>query len=226
MELRTFRSPRGRKIMLNCRPGTNDAMMAESSLDQDEYGLRSLELTGVAVDVGAHIGMVTIGLLKDNDHLRVLAVEPVAENVALLLENAALNDVADRVTVLEGAAAKPTAKTVTIAYDFRGGEMQDMHRFVGNQPMPEGTRQTTKTVPAITLPFLVRQAGGAIDLLVTDCEGGEYDLLQGAALAKVAHIRGEYHDGWARLEKALAATHDVGRTGDDDAFGGFRATLR
>lgn len=226
MPVREFRSPRGRKIMLNCREGTNDAMMAESALDQDEYGLRAFEVTGVAVDVGAHIGMVTIGLLKDNPNLRVLAVEPIAANVALLLENAALNDVSERVTVLEGAAAKPTAKTVTIAYDFRGGETQDMHRFVGNQPMPEGTQQTTKSVPAITLPLLVRQAGGTIDLIVTDCEGGEYDLLQGTSLAKVDTIRGEYHDGYERLAKALQPTHKVERVGEDDAFGGFRATLR
>jgi FkbM family methyltransferase len=226
MELRTFRSPRGRKIMLNCRPGTNDAMMAESSLDQDEYGLRSLELTGVAVDVGAHIGMVTIGLLKDNDHLRVLAVEPVAENVALLLENAALNDVADRVTVLEGAAAKPTAKTVRISRGIPGAGDSDMHRFVGTSRLDPGAALIETTVAAITLPFLVRQAGGTIDLLVTDCEGGEYDLLQGTALAKVAHIRGEYHDGFPRMQKQLAATHDCEMVREDVGCGGFRATLR
>lgn len=222
-----FRTPHGHAVRLRCRPGTNDAMMGESSILQDEYQLKQVELgTGVAVDVGAHIGMVAIALALDHPQARILAVEPVPENIQLMRENLDLNGVADRVTIMEGAAAGPTQRSVEIAYNFEGGEQERMHRFIGNQAMPAGARQTVITVPAVRLRDLLKAAGGHIDLLVTDCEGGEHALLAGTGLAHVDDIRGEYHMGWAALAQQLAATHDAEQISGSDGSGGFVARRR
>lgn len=224
IEERSFRTPRGRTVRLLVRPGTNDAMMAESSLVEDEYGLRGVELSdGWAVDVGAHIGMVTAGILIDNPACRVIAVECVPDNLELLRRNLELNGVDGRAVVIRGAVADGKADNVQISYDFRGGEMESMHRFVANQSMPDGTTATSITVPAIPLPFLVRKAGGHISLLVTDCEGGEYGLFAGKGLGAVAEIRGEYHDGFPRLRELLRKTHDVEQTRGGEGSGGFVA---
>jgi len=225
-EEREFRTPHGKPVRLLCRPGTNDQMMAYSCLDEDEYRLRDIPagtLT-LAADVGAHIGMVAIGLALDHPGARVLAVEPLPANIALLEENAHRNGVGDRVTVIWGAASR-TKGNVDIAWSFAGDEAADMHRFVGNQPMAAGTKQETLTVPGVTLASLVTT--GALDLLVTDCEGGEYDLLAGkTAKARVREIRGEYHGGFTRLEGLLADTHDVEAIGGTASFGGFIARAR
>lgn len=227
-ELRNFRTPAGQSAVLLCRPGTNDRMMAESALDGDEYGLAEERLAaGVAVDVGAHIGMVSIGLALDNPQARIIAVEPVPENVAILRRNLDLNGLGPhRVTIVEAAAARPNVRTVPIAYRFTGGELEDMHRFVANQPMPHGAGLLRVEVPGVTLAQLVKLAGGEVSLLVTDCEGGEYDLLRGRALGDVVRIVGEYHDGFARLAQLLAGTHHTWRLGDDEGFGGFVAQRR
>lgn len=227
MDTRDYRTPRGNTARLFVRPGTNDGMMAESSLVDDEYGLASLDLDfGTAVDVGAHIGQVAVGLALDYPNLRVLAVEPVPENVELLRKNIEANGVADRVEVVVGAAASAKATKVSIAYAFEGGELETMHRFVGNQAMPTGTRSAVVDVPAVPLSELVRRAGGTIALLVTDCEGGEYGLLSGTPLRAVLEIRGEYHDGYARLARQLERTHDVEQRSGSDGFGAFVARLR
>lgn len=228
VESREYRTPKGRRVRLWVRPRTNDAMMSESSLNEDEYRLADVALgDAAAIDVGSHIGQVAIGLALDNPAARIFALEPVPENVELLRRNLVENDLVDRVTVLAGATATKSRSQVEIAYDFSGGEIASMHRYVGNQPMPDGTGSTTISVPGYTLPDLMALAGGPVALIVTDCEGGEYALLRpGTALRHVAEVRGEYHDGFARLVAQLDKTHDVERLAGGDGFGSFVARLR
>jgi FkbM family methyltransferase len=229
-ERELFRTPHGKAIRLECREGTNDAMMARSSLDEDEYRLGDIPAGTLttAVDVGAHIGMVAIGLALDHPDCMVQAVEPIPANVDILKANIARNGVEDRVRVVWGAASR-NAQQVDVAWAFEGGDAADMHRFVGNQPMAPGTRQKTVTVPGITLNGLITPTG--IDLLVIDCEGGEYELFAGkTAVAMktkrlVREIRGEYHGGFTRLE-ALLESHEVVPIGGASTFGGFIARVR
>lgn len=230
-EEREFRTPKGTAVRLHCRPNTNDQMMAYSALNEDEYGLGSIQsdTLSLAADIGAHIGMVAIGIALDHPRCDVIAVEPLAENVRLLESNARLNGVADRIEIIHGAASK-TSASVTIAWDFEGHEAAEMHRYVGNQPMPSGTVQQTAQVPGVTLASII--PARTLDLLVTDCEGGEYELLAGKtpaakrAKARVREIRGEYHGGFDKLTDLLTATHTVCRTRGDDATGGFVAQLK
>ena len=230
-EEREFRTPHGKSMRLLCREGTNDQMMAYSCLDEDEYRMRDIPRGTLkrAADIGSHIGMVAIGLALDHPNCKVTAVEPIPANLALLEENVRRNGVEDRVTVIWGAASK-SASSVDIAWAFHGNDAADMHRFVGNQPMAAGTKQEVVTVPGITLAAIVGDL--PLDLLVTDCEGGEYDLLGGTAKyakdarARVREIRGEYHGGYDKLEKLLAATHDVEPLGGSSSFGGFVAKAK
>jgi FkbM family methyltransferase len=227
-ELHSFVTPRRAPVNLLCRPGTNDQMMANSALTEDEYDLKSVYIAGVAVDVGAHLGMVAIGLAIDNPDARVIAVEAIPENVELMHENIALNGLSDRVTVISGAATR-VKQLVRIAYDFAGSDLADMHRFIGNQPMPPGTKQKIIDAQPVTLSMLTHEP---VDLLVIDCEGAEYDLFAGMTKSaldtklRVREIRGEYHRGYNEFVELLSATHEVTQIGGDRWVGGFIARVK
>lgn len=194
----TFRTPRGRSVSLSYREDTNDYNALRSCLDEDEYRLAELTLTGTALDVGAHIGGVTIALALDNPDLRVVAIEAVPPNVVLLRENVERAGVADRVTVIEAAAG--TGKTATIQWAFEGDEAATHHAFIGNALLPttDLSRNRSEQVPVVTLAALVA-AHGPFSFAKVDCEGCEYDFLRGKALANVAMIRGEEHHGVLQL---------------------------
>ena len=190
----TFRTPRGRSVTLSYRADTNDYNTLRSCLDEDEYRLADLHLDGTALDVGAHIGGVTVALAIDNPDLHVVAIEAVPPNVALLRENVERNGLSDRVTIVPAAAGK--GKTAIIRWAFEGNESADHHAFIGNAVMPESDLRIAhrERVPVVSLAALVAEHG-PISFAKIDCEGCEYDFLRGKALSQVAIIRGEEHHG-------------------------------
>ena len=192
-----FTTPRGNSAVMECRPDTNDEMVCYSILTEDEYGFRPLHLTGTALDIGAHIGAATVALALDNPELRVIAVEPVPDNIILLARNVEANGLSDRVSIIEGAAGRGPQR---VGWDFRARKKADitaasMHRYIGNQRMPKGTRAAEITVPGYTLAKLVKLAGGAVSLVKIDCEGCEHGWFSGPALEHVERIHGEVHQG-------------------------------
>jgi FkbM family methyltransferase len=214
----TFRTPRGRTVVLSYREETNDYNVLRSCLDEDEYGLRELDLTGTALDIGAHIGGVTIALAVDNPELRIVAVEAVPPNVELLRENATRAGVEDRVTVLHAAAGEGT--TATVRWAFAGNYVADHHAFIGNAVMPETTESgAAELLDVRTLDSLVAEFG-PFTFAKVDCEGCEYPFLVGEGLESCALIRGEEHYGPLDLPG-----FDVTYT-QDNAPRGFSAVRR
>jgi tRNA G46 methylase TrmB len=92
--LEQFRTPRGRAASLYVREGTADHNNVYSCLNEDEYRLTDLDLgEGVALDIGAHIGGVTIALALDNPQAHIIAVEALGANVEVLRANVETNGV-------------------------------------------------------------------------------------------------------------------------------------
>ena len=150
---------------------------------------------------------MTFSLLADNPDLRVVAVEPIEENCDLIRETARLNGWSDRVDVL--CAAVGPGETADIAFDYIGDDFVHHNRFIGGMAWmaPEGHQ--TVTVPAVNVSGLL-DTYGPIALIVTDCEGGEWELFRDPAIGQVPHIIGEWH--WAspeKLRKALGPTHEL-----------------
>lgn len=215
----TFHTPRGRSVTMNYRTDTNDWNTLNACMTEDEYRLAELDLTGTALDIGAHIGGVTISLALDNPDLRVVAVEAVPPNVDLLRENVERNGLSERVTVLHAAAGE--GKTATIRWAFEGNESADHHAFIGNAVMPESnlTVHRSEKVDVRTLASLVREFG-PFSFCKIDCEGCEYPFLTGKALADVALIRGEEHYGSLDLP-GFDVTYE-----QDNAPRGFQAVRK
>lgn len=217
-------SPRGNPGILYVRDGTSDLSIGLSTFSNDwargddEYRLRDLTVDGVFVDVGAHVGSVALAVLLDNPNATAILVEPVVENMAIAREAIHANGFeATFVTAAVGGTK------VTIGAD----DVDD--RYVANLA---GHGGPTFRVERVTLPQLVRMAGGRIAALKVDCEGGEWELLRSKAVAKVDRIFGEWHGhtqtelGPQRLHRLLDATHEITDVTDAGGVGLFWAVRR
>jgi FkbM family methyltransferase len=223
-----LRTPRGNPAVMQARDDTSDLSVIGSSFAGvagsglvDEYHLASLHITGRFVDVGAHVGSVTVAVLLDNPEATAICVEPIPENVAVLRENLELNGLTDRATVIEGAVG-----TSLVHYKWTGTEHLETNRYISNgagivfgQDWPHEELVVREVTLAELLPC---------EAMKLDCEGGEWALFTQRGIAKVPLIFGEYHGdpGPAGVTKALGKSHDVTFGQIDAMAGAFRAVLR
>ena len=204
-------SPRGNPGWIAIREDTSDLSVVLSTLSNswqvgdDEYHLAGLHVDGVFLDVGAHIGTVSLAVLLDNPNATAILVEPLVENIELIEATIEKNGL--RARVLQGAVGTTEVRI--------GRNHND--RYIGNLTFDE---YETRKVRKYSLRQLVKEAGGSIAALKTDCEGGEWGLLDSPLVEKIPYIFGEYHgdpgpDGLIRL---LGRSHSltfktVGATG-------------
>lgn len=217
-----FRTPNGNVIEMFFREGTNDRSIIESITTDNEYQIPT-HYTGTGVDVGAHIGTWAIAACADNPGLAVVAIEAVYENVLMMQRNVSLNGMQRRIKVLYRAASSSN-HDVRIAFAFRGNDIAENHRFIGNQDMPDSTEYEIQMVQGLRLTRLARFIGEPIRIMKIDCEGCEWKFLKSSAIQRVEEVVGEFHHGADRLQELLGRTHTVEVLSDEGGFGLFRAT--
>ena len=241
-------TPNGHGASFSCRDGTVDANIAiglnvwmpqgSDPVVGDEYRMKGRNLSGWAIDVGAHIGAWSIAAALDNPALRVLAIEVVPESAALAALNAKRNRVDDRVTVIEAAAASPRDATVQCHWGYRGNSAvsegyASAHRLIAGTWGDREDPEFNPAVAAVNLDTLMAEHGiDEIALLKIDCEGCEWAFLD-TDLSRVQTIVGEYHGGVtgiedtkARLGALLDATHDITYWREEPVIGTFEAVRR
>lgn len=227
----TFTTPNGRPISLHIRGDTNDGAMVQGILSTDEYELKGLKLEGWALDIGAHVGAVTFALAADHPNLRIIAVEPVPDNAALLRESVASNGLAERVFIEEAAAGPVGTSTLPCHYAYTAGNSDanyvEQNRFVGNLWRKGTGTGTAIDSPVVTIPGLMRKYHVAdFRFAKIDCEGCEWKFLKGTA-RHIQEIVGEWHDRrWDAVQRLLGATHDLELVTDYGGSGIFRAGRR
>ena len=219
MPVAIARTPRGTAARYAIRSDTSDGALVGGIVEEDEYGLAFLpELTGWAIDVGAHIGTVAVALAMDHPGLRVVAVEALPENVAVLRETVRLNGLEDRVFVHHAAAAKAGEREVAITYGWERADNQPdeyMHdnRFIGGMV---GANETSRSVvcQALSLAAILDQyAIDRVALLKIDCEGCEWFFLDSPEVGRIDRILGELHwgkhGGAKEFRALLEPTHTI-----------------
>jgi FkbM family methyltransferase len=222
----TVVSPRGRVAVFANRPESSDLSLVASTFDlwgggnPDEYRLAELHVSGVFVDIGAHIGTVAIAVLLDNPGATAIAIEPLADNCRMIEQNAALNGVSDRLTIHHAAIGK--GKTAEVAHGYQGEFASE--RYIGNLGIGTLSAHSVETVSTITLRSL-----GPIEALKIDCEGCEWKALSEPCVKDIRVIIGEAHsfNDWPeRVDKLLDATHEIEIIANHGGTGVFRAVRR
>jgi FkbM family methyltransferase len=224
---------RARMVEWLTRTNTNDGALVVGIIASDEYRLGDLPtLTGTAIDIGAHIGIVALALAADHPDLKVIAVEAVDLNCEVLRANVEHNGFADQITVIEAAAAAPGTKSERLLWNYRSAENTDQaytddSRYIANIFDDYASDGDWHTVKAVSLDTLMKGLD-RLALLKIDCEGCEWAFLRSKRVKDIDLIIGEFHNsgGLAALRKLIGKTHEVTQTGGKDDVGMFRAVAR
>lgn len=184
-----------------------------------------------AIDVGANVGFFSVLMARELPGRRVLAIEPTPGALARLHANLSRNGVADRVLVVEGAAAAEAGH-----FDLSVIEGREEYASLG--PLVHtaiaGEAHRTVRVATTTLDDLVEAHGLAPGFIKIDVEGAEAAVLEGARQTLARHrpvVMAEINDPLLRqqgssLRAVLALLTDAGYDLSDPSHPGQRPGLR
>jgi FkbM family methyltransferase len=145
------------------------------------YDSLGLNKNSRVVDIGAHVGIVSMVLAKAYG-CKVLAFEPAPGNYKRLVSNIRKNGLSKQVFA-ENLAVTRDGRDVFIDGDMsrNSGSMMIYHAGLGMR------------VASVTLADII--GNSTVDLLKIDCEGAEHEIFDDfAPLIHVKAIRGEFHD--------------------------------
>jgi FkbM family methyltransferase len=149
----------------------------------------SLDVDAIVYDVGANIGLHTVALALRLPRGRVVAFEPDPDNLALLGENIALNNVAERVLVVPKAVSDVTGET-RFWRDTLSSATGTIAPRNGNSWYHEATGAPPDVVPvqATTLDdFVAAHPELVPHLIKIDVEGAETQAVEGMRALAKAH---------------------------------------
>ncbi len=153
-----------------------------------------LRPAGVLVDLGANIGMASVWCSRQYDVERVVAVEPVPANTALLRKNLEANSISYQI--------------VEATVGPRRGEVS----FSSDQPAGEGyvveDGASDFTVAMVTMDDVLKDVTRPIALLKMDIEGGEGPLIHEGSpswLNDVEIIAAELHPQFLDVSAMMEA---------------------
>jgi len=149
-----------------------------------EYG--SLERFRTIVDIGANMGSFAVYAAQSRPDARIFCYEPEQQNFRLLKQNIQINGLEGRVSVFHCAVASHNGRRQLAVGESPVNSFHIFSDDVGHQ-----------MVDCTTLRNILADQGlEAIDLLKINCEGAEYEILEGCSetdFKRIANIRLEYH---------------------------------
>jgi FkbM family methyltransferase len=132
---------------------------------------------GLLVDIGAHVGTVSLLALKEYGFEYAIAVEADLENFARMIDNIAINNCEGRILPIWAAITNttlaPTQLYLPVPQEANSG---------CRSLMPYGTSfsEMTASLQLDDIFDIARRAGKRIDLLKIDIEGGEWGIIDNA----------------------------------------------
>jgi FkbM family methyltransferase len=180
----TAKMKAGHSLTLDCRLFSHTIALFSGFTDVEELLIplvRFLEPGGVAIDVGANVGSVTVllGQVAKPIGARIISFEPFPRNVEWISKNLELNHLEDQVTIVEsGLSSQAGEATLLLREDFETGAA------IGNASVAEpGSDPRYQKVPIQlnTLDALWPSLGNPrLDVIKVDIEGHEDRFLEGA----------------------------------------------
>lgn len=189
---------RGIDVLLRDTPGSNALEAIAHDFLCDRYGLDALDLRSgdLVLDVGAHVGAVSIFCALKWPQAVVHAYEPMPENFGNLVWALRENGVRNVVAWNEALSCDGRLLHLGLSQKNSGSASA----FV------EGGGNAPVLATSLTLSAALRRADAArCRFLKMDCEGMEHELLRGPAVAaQVDLLALEIHDS----DALRAAGHD------------------
>jgi FkbM family methyltransferase len=145
---------------------------------------------GVAVDVGANIGFYAVPLAIHAKEIggKVVAFEPVKNNVAWLQSNLVLNQCEDVVHIVESALGNEVGSAeIVLLDDFSGGGMVGNATITDNAIFEHGFARFDREKVKIDTFDRVWSDKGRIDVIKIDIEGNETQFLEGGKATIASH---------------------------------------
>lgn len=208
---------RGTALELDVRESTDVQVISE--VLRGEYDVELDRPPDTILDLGAHIGLVSLDFALRWPGAAVLSVEPDPGNFRMLERNLAAFP---NVTPLHAAVAREPGQGVLHAAQHPW-DSSLRHRSPGSVPVP---------VACHSLDSLVLGLGvDRVDLVKLDIEGAEHEVLAGSRLlGRIGTLVGEFHEDQAgvRPERffSLFADHELEVRRTAPFHYSFRARLR
>jgi FkbM family methyltransferase len=202
------------KLKMWYRTDTNDLDILDDCLEKDIYGFLqhgTKVKKKIALDVGAHIGGATVFLACLG--YRVIAIEPVQENVDLLKMNVLANGFEKNVKIHQKAIHSSSNKQVVLELPNIKNDLVNKFRFIGKtvnlsdwRSIIQWSNPEEKMVETISLQEAISEHS-KIDIAKFDCEGAEWLIFETQneeVLRKMRLLKIEVHnetetDGFANL---------------------------
>jgi FkbM family methyltransferase len=173
IELREFEAqvPGGGRVTVRWDEVVGRKLLREGSFERVEIDTMVANLTaeGTAVDVGANVGLVTIPLALTAG--RVIAVEPLAQNVERLRENVRRNALTNVVVVEAAAGAGDGSSILHSAADPAFGSLREVVKYRASADIEVRLRSLDSLWRELDRPV--------VELVKIDVEGAELDVLEG-----------------------------------------------
>lgn len=157
----------------------------------------------IVLDVGANVGAHTVFLSHlVRDAGRVLAFEPLAPNIDALTETIRRRSRADNITIFQLAVGNPGKARQEVMIRAPGADLTQASlqlQGAGSWERKESVREYKVSLASLDAEGEV-QALSSIDFMKIDVEGGELDVLKGAARTISRHrplIYCEVYEKWA-----------------------------
>ena len=156
-----------------------------------EYPLESylFDEGDVVIDIGSHVGIISIILAKLNPELTIYAFEPLPSNFSMLLKNIEENNISN-IKPFQMAVTEVSGRQVYL-YD-RTEELKNSGGASLFTPNPHRTLVDTISLDDIFKRHHIKEC----NLLKIDCEGSEYDILLNSnkfQSGAVKQLLGEFH---------------------------------
>lgn len=197
----------GKTLTLRDVEGSAMGALVLDEIGRGTYGLttRAFAPGDTAIDVGAHIGAVSVVLGALHPDIRIYAYEPAASNYAMLVANLAENAVTNVVPVR--AAVSGTAGTLELVWSPHqtAGATAALGVEARDQLVAEGWQR--ETVHCVTLEDIFTTHGiERCAFLKLDCEGAEWEIVRhSSALERVDAMALELHAPLSRQAEGVAA---------------------
>lgn len=171
--------------------GSSTPRIVQKELMKNRYGIESIEFSSndIVIDIGAHVGVVSIYIAKRFPFVKVYAYEPIPKNYEHFVMNLKANHVRN-----------VTAHNLAVTSDGREFEM--IVNFINNSGGGTGHLGNMKlpnhfyyTVESVTLDSVFQKYDiDVCKLLKIDCEGTEHELLWNTRfLNRIEYLSGEFH---------------------------------